>query len=218
MIPPSVSTPAKPAPDYHEREQRLPLAGRALGVRFFEMRDQPVSQFDGVVESFDSQRYLLNPRQAEEIRARTERDYQMVVGEFVDVEIEAMGDGDASPFEVYRFYVPREGLGSPEQLAKRIDDGVHFEIARRYLVQHRREKKVVVARHQRDAHVGPAVQSSFQFHRGVDAAEPAAKYQDPVGAICACAGLGAASVFIFGLIQIDSSTLEPLKVPDCSIA
>jgi hypothetical protein len=39
-----------------------------------------------------------------------------------------------------------------------------------------------------------------------------------VGAICACVGFGAAAVFIFGLIQIDSSTLEPLKVPDCSIA
>ena len=124
---------------YHKRQQRLPLAGRALRVRFFEMRDQTVPQFDRVVERLDSQRCLLNSRQAEEVRARTERDYQMVVREFVDVAIEAMGDGDASSFEIYLFYIPGEGLYSPEQLAKRIDDGVHFEIARRDFMQHRRE-------------------------------------------------------------------------------
>jgi hypothetical protein len=43
------------------------------------MGDQTVPQFDRVVEGLDSQRYILDPREAEEIRARTERDYQMVV-------------------------------------------------------------------------------------------------------------------------------------------
>ena len=65
--------------DYHKREQRLPFAGRAFRVRLFEMRDQTVSQFDRVVQCLDSQRRILDPRQSEEIRARTERDYQMVV-------------------------------------------------------------------------------------------------------------------------------------------
>ena len=80
-----------------------------------------------------------DPRQSEEIRARTERDYQMVVRKLVDVAIEAMGDRDASSFEIYGFYISGEGLYSSEHLPKRIDDGVHFEIARRDLMQHRRE-------------------------------------------------------------------------------
>jgi hypothetical protein len=63
------------------------------------------------------------------------------------VVIEAVRDRDASSFEIYRFYISREGFYSPEHLAKRIDDCVHFEIARRDLVKHRREQKVVVARH-----------------------------------------------------------------------
>ena len=63
----------------------------------------------------------------------------MVVREFVDVAIEAMGDGNASTFEIYLFYIPSERLYAPEQLPKGIDDGVHFKIARRDFMQHRRE-------------------------------------------------------------------------------
>ena len=63
----------------------------------------------------------------------------MVVRELVHVAVEAMGDRDTSPFEIYAFYISGEGLYSSEHLAKRIDDGVHFKIARRDLMQHRRE-------------------------------------------------------------------------------
>ena len=63
----------------------------------------------------------------------------MVVRQFVDVAIEAMGDGNASSFEIYLFYIPGKGLYAPEHLPKRIDDGVHFKIARRDFMQHRRE-------------------------------------------------------------------------------
>src|SRR5260370_3081420 len=99
--------------------------------------------------------------------------------------IEAVGDRNASSLEIYRLDIPGEGLCSPEHLAKRIDDRVHFKIACRDLVQHRREQKVVVARHQGDVYVAAAAQRSVQFNRGVDAAEPPTEYEDPVGAICA---------------------------------
>src|SRR5271165_4969999 len=103
------------------------------------MRNQTVPQLNCVVEGLDSQRYILEPRQAKEIRARTERDYEMVVWKYVDMTIEAVGDRDASSFEIYSFYISREGLYAPEELPKRIDDGVHFKIARRDFMQHRCE-------------------------------------------------------------------------------
>ena len=138
----------------------------------------------------------------------------------MNVPIEAVGDRNASSFEIYRFYVSREGLYSPEHLAKRIDDRVHFEIACRNLMQHWREKKVVVARNQGDAYVEAAAQCSFQFNRGVYATEPATEYEDPVGAICAARGIlsaAASLVMIFSLIQLISSTLELPQPADCSV-
>ena len=123
----------------------------------------------------------------------------------MNVLIEAMGDRDTSPFEIYGFYNSGEGLYSPKHLAKRIDDGVHFEIARRDLMQHRREQKVVVARHKGDAYVGSCAQCSFQFNRGVYATEPATEYEEPVGANCAARGIlstPASLVMIFSLIQL----------------
>src|SRR5216684_2541438 len=119
--------------------------------------------------------------------------------------IEAVGDHNASSIEIYRLDIPGEGLYSPEQLAKRIHDRVHFKIACRDLVQHRREQKVVVARHQGDAYIRAGAQCSFQFNRGVYTAEPATEYEDPVGAICAARGVlstPASLVMIFSLIQL----------------
>ena len=119
--------------------------------------------------------------------------------------IEAVGDRNASSLEIYRLDIPGEGLYSPEQLAKRIHDRVHFKIACRDLVQHRREQKVVVARHQGDAYIRAGAQCSFQFNRGVYTTEPATEYEDPVGAICAARGILSAPaylVMIFSLIQL----------------
>src|SRR5258708_39308819 len=107
----------------------------------------------------------------------------------MNVPIEAVGDRDASSLEIYRFYNSGEGLYAPEQLAKRIYDCVHFKVARRDLMQHRREQKVVVARHQSDAYIRAGEQCSFQFNRGVYATEPATEYEDPVRAICAARGI-----------------------------
>ena|SRR5260370_30291426 len=123
----------------------------------------------------------------------------------MNVAIEAVGDRNAPSLEIYRFYIPGEGVYSPEQLAKGIDDRVHFEIARRDLMQHRCEQKVVVARHQSDAYVEAAAQCSFQFNRGVYAPEPATEYQDSVGAICPARGFlstSASLIIIFRLIQL----------------
>jgi hypothetical protein len=53
--------------------------------------------------------------------------------------VEAMGNSDTSSFEIYLFYIPGERLYAPQQLPKRIDDGVHLKIARRDFMQHRRE-------------------------------------------------------------------------------
>src|SRR5260370_13260028 len=99
--------------------------------------------------------------------------------------IEAVGDRNASSLEIYRLDIPGEGLYLPEQLAKRIHDRVRFKVACRDLVQHRREQKVVVARHQGDAYIRAGAQCSFQFNRAVYATEPATEYENPVGAICA---------------------------------
>src|SRR3984957_16208895 len=123
----------------------------------------------------------------------------------MNVLIEAMGDRDASSLEIYHFDIPGEGLYSPEQLAKRIDDRVRFKIACRDLVQHRREQKVVVASHQSDAYIRAGAQCSFQFNCCVYATEPATEYEDPVGAICAARGIlstPASLVMIFSLIQL----------------
>ena len=123
----------------------------------------------------------------------------------MNVAIEAVGDRNAPSFEIYRFYIPGECVYSPEHLAKRIDDRVHFEIARRDLMQHRREQKVVVASHQGDAYIRAGAQCSFQFNRGVYATEPATEYEDPIGAICAARGIlstPASLVMIFSLIQL----------------
>src|SRR5580704_17501647 len=79
MDPPQRLNSGETGPDHHEGEQRLALASRALRVRFLQMRDQAVPQFDRVVEGLDSQSCVLDSRYAEEVRARTERDYQMVV-------------------------------------------------------------------------------------------------------------------------------------------
>src|SRR5260370_20516258 len=99
--------------------------------------------------------------------------------------IEAVGDRNASSLEIYRLDIPGEGLYLPEQLAKRIHDRVHFKIACRDLVQHRREQKVGVARHQGDAYIRAGAQCSFQFNRGVYTTQPSTEYEDPVGTICA---------------------------------
>jgi len=123
----------------------------------------------------------------------------------MDVAIETMGNRDASSFEIDSFYISGEGLCSPKQLAKRIDDRVHFEIARRDLVQHRREQKMVVARHQGDVDVVAAAQRSFQLDRCVNATEPAAEYKNTAGATFASFVLRratASGVIIFGLIQL----------------
>src|SRR5260370_34472823 len=119
--------------------------------------------------------------------------------------IEAVGDRNASSLEIYRLDIPGEGLYSPEQLAKRIHDRVHFKIACRDLVQHRREQKVVVARHHGDAYIRASAQCSFQFNRGVYTTESATEYEDPVGAICAAReflSTPASLVMIFSLIQL----------------
>src|SRR5260370_28315628 len=123
----------------------------------------------------------------------------------MNVAIEAVGDRNAPSLEIYRFYIPGEGVYSPEQLAKRIHDRVDFKIACRDLVQHRREQKVVVARHQDDAYIRAGARCSFQFNRGVYTTEPATHYEDPGGAICAARGIlttPASLVMIFSLIQL----------------
>src|SRR5260370_36038237 len=102
--------------------------------------------------------------------------------------IEAVGDRNASSLEIYRLDIPGEGLYSPEKLAKRLHDRVHFKIACRDLVQHRREQKVVVARHQVDAYIRAGAQCSFQFNRGVCITETATEYECPFGAVCAVLG------------------------------
>jgi hypothetical protein len=118
--------------------------------------------------------------------------------------IEAMGDRNPPSFEIYVFYISRESFHSPEQPTERIYDGVHFEIARCDLVQHRREQKVVVARHQGDVYVTAAAQRSFQFDRGVYATESAPEYKDTAGAIRTSLVLGrtpASVIMILVLIQ-----------------
>ena len=55
-------------------------------------------------------------------------------------------------------------------------------------------------------------QRSFQFNRGVYAAEPAAEYEDTAGAICASfgsRGTPASIVMIFGLIQLTRPPWNP---------
>src|SRR5208337_41183 len=132
-----------------------------------------------------------------------------------------MSDRNTSSFEIYSLYISSEGLHLPEQLAKRIDDGVHFKIARRDLVQHRGEQKVVVARHQCDVYVTAAAQRSFQFDRGRYAAEAATQYEDTAGAICVsfeARRTPASIVMIFGLIHLICRLWESLHLADCSIA
>ena len=67
-------------------------------------------------------------------------------------------------------------------------------------------------RHKGDVYVVAAAQRSFEFNRGVYAAEPATKYQDPAEAIRASFRSGrtpASIIMIFSLIQLTRPPWNP---------
>jgi hypothetical protein len=135
--------------------------------------------------------------------------------------IEAVGDGDASSVRIKSFNVSGEGIYPPEHLAKRIDDSVRFEFARRDLMQHRCKQKVVVTDYQGDAYIAAAAQRRFQFNSCIYASEAAAEDKDPAGAICPACGLlrtSASVIMIFCLIQSIRPLWNRCKPADCSIA
>ena len=84
-----VSTPANPPPATTNVIQRL-LARRALGARLLEVRDQSIAEYDRVSERLHRQRTILHARKTEEVRARPERQNQIVVRQVVAVGAEAV--------------------------------------------------------------------------------------------------------------------------------
>jgi hypothetical protein len=144
-------------------EQGLTLIRSAFRARLLQMPDQPTPQFDRVVESSDGQGATLNAWQPIEVRAGTEREYQMVIQKCVDMTVEPMGDRDEFALQVDRVDLAGEGLYSSKQLAQRTDYSAYLQVTRRDLMEHRGKEKIVIARDQRYLDIAAAGQKPFEL-------------------------------------------------------
>jgi hypothetical protein len=100
----------------------------------------------------------------------------MIVIERVRVAIEAMRHYDLLLLKIDVLDIAAEEIHVPNHLANRINDVRQIQIARRDLVQHRREEEKVLAIY--DGHFKPRVASFLELKRGVQAAESAAENED----------------------------------------
>ncbi len=103
----------------------------------------------------------------------------MVVLQRVLVAVRAVRNHHAAPRQIYRVHCAVEELHALQQLANRIDDVRHIQIARCYFVQHRREQKVVLAVDQRDFQPLATLQRALKLQRRVKPGESSAQNHDP---------------------------------------
>ena len=129
----------------HECEQRRTFRTCTFGIRFFQMCDQSIAQLDRVAKRFHCQRPLCYTGQVEKVRYRSERQNKMIVFERVRVPIKSMRNNDSFFIDVDLVHVTAEKIHAANHFADRINDVRQIQIARRDLVQHRREKEKVFA-------------------------------------------------------------------------
>ena len=176
-MPAIVSTPANPPPAT-TNVMRWSRSGAPHSVSassscwIIRLRSAIASPSDFIVIARSSR-----PGQAEEVRDRAGREDQVVVGQLVRVPV-PVGDRHRAGREVDLLDVPVEELHVRDELADRVDDVRDVEVARRDLVEHRREEEEVVPVDDRDVDVREAEEPLVELQGRVDAAEAAADDHD----------------------------------------
>src|SRR5262249_22994535 len=140
------------------------------------MSDQSVTQLNCVAERFHCQRALCDSGQSEEIRYRSECENKMVVFDCVRVPIESMRDNNLFFLGVDLVHIATEKIHVANHFPDRINDVCQIQIARGDLMQHRREKKKVLAIN--DSHLKPRVPKLFELQRCVKPAKAATENED----------------------------------------
>ena len=89
-----------------------------------------------------------------------------------------MRQSDSFMHEIDGFDVTMKKRHATQQLSDRANDIGDIEVARGDFVQHRGEEEIVVTVDEGDVQVGSPRKRSFEFQRGIHAAEPTAQNQN----------------------------------------
>jgi hypothetical protein len=114
---------------------------------------------------------LLETRQVVEVRGRSKGEHQVVVNENVLVLRQAVANLDAASLDIDSDDLPAYEVASPKQRSNGTHDVRDVEIARRDLVQHRREQEEVVTIDERNFNGSVTRQQLLEAKGGIQAAE-----------------------------------------------
>ena len=143
-------------------------------LRFFQERDDAISQQRRVAEIFHRHRPIADPGVIEEICLRTEREQQMIEFELELAAFESMHAPNFSRAKIDIFHVGFDHIDVTQNAPQRIHDIAGGKIARRDFMQHRRKENEILPRDQRYLDVRPAREMLVQIFCRIEPGEAAA--------------------------------------------
>ena len=149
-------------------------AASVLEARFFQKRDDAISQQRRVAEILHRHRPIADPGVVEEICLRTEREQQMIELELELTALESMHAPNFPRAQIDILHVGFDHIDVTQNSAQRIHDVARGKIARRHFMQHRRKENEILPRDQRYLDIRPTREMLVQIFCRVEPGKAAA--------------------------------------------